>query len=290
MMQISNQSYGVCASFYRLATSAVCFFFYKIASVVSGCIGKNSSREYALLSNFYFERMAVGEAYLLFDDDLIAPVVNMERTKNLSQPLNLGKIDALFNSVMQKKPPSISFNRSEYPQEKITTGLCFSLALNFISKYLRAVRDGQDVRATVCTLAKKFKEGASERTGIIQGISLTACNGSQLDLFQAVANLYDVKLSNTPTCCEFTTWKNAQSFLSAQLDALEDGIYFVSQQHQNPSELWHCVTYLKHQNHRVLFDPQLGTIQCVQNKDAEYLLKSLKYANGNRLVFFNSTL
>jgi hypothetical protein len=290
-MNVTNQNYGFFPSFYRSISSLGYSFCYKIVSIASRCCGqKNNQCKYALLSDFYFERASSFEAYFLFSQGLLFPIVNMERIKSLVQPINLKKIDNCFNEAVLKKSVFARLERSKYPQEKITTGICAAFALKFISKYLQAIQNGQDPQKTLRALGEKFKDGGSERTGIVHGVQSTISAFSELDCFQTLANLFQVKLSEV-YCCKFTNLKNVEESFTTDLDKLENGVYYVAEGNsKNPGRPGHLIVYMKHQNNRFLFDPQLGTIQIPQNKDVEYLIKSLKYASGNQFTFFKALI
>jgi hypothetical protein len=290
-MEINTQYYGCFPSLYRSASSLAHCVIDKIKSVFYQCTGdKERCRANDLLSKFYFERASAFVAFFLFGQSLITPVVNMERLKSLTQPLNLNKIDTCYQNALAKKPTSVHLYREKFPSEKITKGICLAFALKFISKYLQALQSGQDPQTTVRTLGEKYKEGGTERTAIVHGLQFITGAYNKLDRAQTLANLFGIELSIASLCCKFTSWNGAEKSLNPQLESLEDGAYFVNIDNKNPQRPGHLVAYLKDRNHHFLFDPQLGTVQIPQGKDASYLIKSLKYASGNQLTFYKAAL
>jgi hypothetical protein len=292
LMSVSNISSLDCGFFHSLCRSTSSLIYslcYKILSIATQCLRKkNDQRNYALLSDYYFERASALEAYFLFGSNLLSPVVNMEKTSCLVRPLNHQKIEDCFRNAFARKPPSVTLDRSRFPQDKITDGICLAFVLKFISKYLQTIRNGQDIQNIIRTLGKKFEEGGSEGIAIVHGIQRTISAPSELEFYQTLASLYEVGLSRTSLSCKFTSWENAEGSLTPYLENLEDGIYFGWEINKDPNEQGHLVAYIKDQNNRFIFDPQLGTVQIPQNKDAEYLIKSLKYASGDQITFFKA--
>jgi hypothetical protein len=294
LMSVSNISSLHCGFFdslYRSTSSLIYSLCYKILSISHQCLGKkNEQRNSALLSDYYFERASAVEAYFLFGSDLLTPIVNMEKTNCLTRPLNHQKIEDCFRNASGRKPPSVTLDRSRFPQDKITDGICVAFVLKFISKYLQAIRNGQDIQNVIRTLGKKFEEGGSEGIAIVHGIQSTISAPSELEFYQTLASLYEVGLSGSSLSFKFTSWENAEGSLTPHLENLQDGIYFSSEINKDPKEQGHLIAYIKDQNNRFIFDPQLGTVQIPQNKDAEYLIKSLKYASGDQITFFKASL
>ena len=291
LMRTNTQYYGFCSSLFRTASSLINSLYYKITSILYQCLAKaDRQRECALLSDYYFDRASAVEAYFLFGNDLISPIVNFEKVGSLVRPLNLRKIDTCFNEAMTRKPAFVQLERSKFPKEKITHGICVAFALKFISKFLQAIQLNQDASTTIRLLAEKFKEGGSERTGIVHGIQSTIAVASELGFYQTLANLFRVELSRASLCMKFTGWDSAEEALTHQLNQLEDGVYFISEQNKNPGESGHAIAYIKLQSNHFLFDSQLGVVQIPNHKDAEYLIKSLKYASGDQLTLYKASL
>ncbi len=289
-MPVINQSYGLVPSFYRSLSSLGSSFYHKMMSIVFQCLGqKDSYREHTLLSKFYWERSSTIEAYSHYGNDLLSPAVNMERIKSLVRPNNLKKIDDCYKMAIEKNQFITTPDRSKFPKEKITKGICSGFSLKFISKYLQAIRNGQDPQTAIRTLGEKYKEGGTERTAIVHGLELTITTSNELALCQIPANLFRIDLTKAYDCI-FTNLENVGENFATDLNNLDDGVYYVWEHHKNPKKSGHVIAYIKDRNGSFLFDPNLGTVQIPKNKDAEYLIKNLKSISGNRLTFFKASL
>ena len=289
-MPVINQSYGLVPSVYRSLSSLVSSFYHKMMSIVFQCLGqKDNHREHTLLSKFYWERASTIVAYSLYGDSLLSPSVNMERTKSLVRPNNLKKIDDCYKMAIEKNQFITTPDRSKYPKEKITKGICSGFSLKFISKYLQAIRDGQDPQTAIRALGEKYKEGGTERTAIVHGLETTITTSNELESIQIPANLFQIDLTKAYDC-KFTSLENAEDNFATHLNNLEDGAYYVWEHHKNPRKSGHVIAYIKHQNSRFIFDPNLGVVQIPKNKDAEYLIKNLESISGNRIAFFKASL
>lgn len=263
--------------------SAALAAIYKVAQLFCSLFSHSKSKGYELLTEFYWQRTTAFEGKWLFGKNLVNPIVNMENRQTLVQPIDGELWQNVLRKAKEANIPASTITEVN-PQEKVTTGICVGMSIEFISTYLDSIRLGIMPRQAFLNLSQKVKQGGSERANLISTLQDKIQTYGDVSLSEAFTKLFRI-LSSTCSLeidetIQLTDWNNGD------LENLAQGAYLISARSQDPRMQGHVMALIKEGRDYFLLDPDYGTAIIPIENIVSTLKRVLHYSDYNTCTLF----
>ena len=192
-----------------------------------------SSKNEALHQLFEGKRLRNEVFAKEFSNKAVVKIIGMEAPATLDKPYSEATLERIFRKAVLNAEHGITFSNDRISRQKITDGLCSSIAFTTL-RYILTSSESMPQRLE--RIAKDFQNGAPQEVAIAQAVfnSIDFTGDLLVDKrlakMQSLANLFDLSLDPYPVIFKFENKKENKKFLmdlENQIKALKPGNYCI---------------------------------------------------------------